>query len=152
MTPNLHFKTVSDWKEASRHVDFKPRIPSFTSGYSISSLSIHVIDHRKRELTISRRSLEAHFNGGFVIDQKKTASINEAKRMALSTPYGSSAQTIMISGHEGRSFELGPEVPDTDPDGRAPSVVVWHEDNLFILIASTQLESNELAAIAKSMY
>ena len=152
MAHNPHFKSASDWKQAATLISFEPRRPKFTARFSLSSLSVYVMDHRKRQISKNRRSLEAHFNGGFVLDQKKASSANEAKRMALSTGYGPSAETIQIAGHEGRSYELGPEPPPDDPDGRMPAVVAWHEEDLFFLIASTQLKAEVLLRVAESMY
>ena len=152
MAHNPHFKSVSNWKQASTLISFEPLRPKFTAGFSLSSLSVHVMDHRKRQLSKNTRSLEAHYNGGFVLDQKRASSVNEAKRMALSTGYGPSAVTIQIAGHEGRSYDLGPEPPPDDRDGRMPAVVVWYEEDLFFLVASTQLKAEVLLRVAESMY
>ena len=136
MARNFHFKNITDWKEAKDHIDFEPRIPSFTAGYSLHTLSVYVVDHRKRQLPISSRSLSAYYDQAFVIEQKRLASSNEARRTALSISYGSAAQTIFIAGHEGRKYELGPEVPTTDIDGRMPAVIAWSEENnIFLLFA-----------------
>ena len=76
----------------------------------------------------------------------------EARRLALSTMYGATAKTIQIAGHEGRSYALGPEPEPDDPDGQMPAVVVWHDNDLFYLVASAQLDVNQLVRVANSMY
>ena len=151
MARNKHSEKIVDWEAALDFIDFKPRQPSFTAGFKLSSLAVFVMDHRKRRLPTSSRSLEAHY-GSFVIDQKRWPSVEEARRRALATPYGRDAATVHIGGNEGRSYALGPEVEPDDIDGRSPAVVVWHEDNIVYLVASSQLESGTLLRIASSMY
>lgn len=151
MPRNQHFDTVADWAKAGDLVDFEPRRPAFTAGFAIQSLAVHVMDHRKRRLPVSARSLEAHY-GGFVIDQKRASSAAEANRLALSTPYGPTPVTVRVAGQEARSYALGP-VPDPgDFDGRSPAVVVWHDGELVYLVASDQLDEETLLRIAVSLY
>lgn len=151
MARSDHFHTGMSWEESVELINFTPRKPTFTAGCSLLSLAVHVVDHKKRQIPKNRRSHEAHY-GRFVIDQKLAGSIEEAKKRALSLPYGASAQTIQVAGFEGRSYALGPVPPPNDPDGRAPAVVVWHEGTHFLLIASTQMDVDQLLEIAVSMY
>lgn len=151
MTRNEHFETAEDWAAATRLVGFEPRYPVYTAGFELVSLEVHVMDHRKRRLAVGDRSLEAHY-GAFVTDQKRAASEAEARRLALSESYGSSAKTVRVSGHEGRSYPLGPAVPPDDVDGRAPAVVVWSDGPMFYLVASGELDEPSLLRIAESMY
>lgn len=76
----------------------------------------------------------------------------EARRAALSAAYGSDARTAWVGGHEGRTYELGPEPPPGDIDGRSPAVVTWAEGDLFFLIASDRLPAARLLDIAAGMY
>ena len=151
MARNDHFETAADWAAAAKLVDFEPRRPAFTAGCDLESLAVHVMDHRKRRLPVGARSLEAHY-GGFVIDQKRAASANDAKRLALSTRYGSTAGTVRVAGNEGRSYPLGPEPDPDDIDGRSPAVVVWSDGAMFYLVASEGLDEAALLRIASSMY
>lgn len=151
MQRNEHFETVADWDAASGLIEFTPRQPSFTADHALQSLSVYVMDHRKRKLPVSARSLEAHY-GAFVIEQRRAASAAEARRLALSTPYGSTAETINVAGFEGRGYPLGPEPGPDDIDGRMPAVVVWNDDSMFYLVASSELELPDLLAIASSLY
>ena len=146
-----HFKQMGDWKEAAEYLSFNPRRPSFTAGYSLETLQIHVMDHRRRHIPVNRRSLEAHF-GGFVVDQKRLGSDYDARRKALSTTYGQGIKTVHVAGNVGRSYALGPEVDPQDVDGRVPAVVVWHDADLFYLVASDRLDREQLCQIALSMY
>lgn len=151
MARNDHFKSAVDWAAAAELVDFAPRRPAYTAGFSLVTLSVHVMDHRKHQLPLSARSLEAHY-GGFVIDQKRAASETEAQRRALSTSYGPAATRVRVASHEGRSYELGPVPEPDDVDGRRPAVVVWHDGQMIYLVASGELDEAILLRIASSMY
>ena len=151
MRYNDHFETAVDWAAAARLVDFEPRRPAFTAGYDLVSLAVYVMDHRKRRIPIAARSLEAHY-GPFVINQKRVASATDAKRRALSTPYGAAAETVRVVGFEGRGYTLGPEPDPDDIDGRSPAVIVWSDGAMFYLVASDQLDEDILLRIASSMY
>jgi hypothetical protein len=151
MALNDHFETVVDWAAAARLLAFEPRQPAFTAGFDLESLNVFVMDHRKRRLPITARSLEAHY-GGFVIDQKRTASTTDAKRQALSRFYGAAAASVWVAGLEGRGYALGPDPGPDDIDGRSPAVIVWSEGTMFYLIASSQLDKTILGRIASSMY
>lgn len=151
MTRNDHFESVADWTAAVKLIDFEPRRPAYTAGFALSSLSVHVMDSKKRRIPVGARSLEAHY-GGFVIAQQQAPSTNEAQRRAQSTAYGQAATTVRVAGHEGRSYGLGPTPAPEDIDGRAPGVVVWNDGAMFCLVASDQLDEEVLLRIANSMY
>ena len=151
MARNDHFETVTDWAAAASLVDFEPRVPAFTAGFELASLAVHVMDHRKRRVPIGARSVEAHYSG-FVVDQKHAASSTDAKQLALSTTYGSGAETVQVAGFEGRGYALGPETTPDDIDGRRPAVIVWSDGAMFYLVASDQLDEAVLLRIASSMY
>ncbi len=150
MTENPHFLKVPDWQAAADQLDFPPLEPTYTGSAVLQSLQIFIRDHKLRELPVEERSLEAHY-GDFVFSQtlRKEA---EARRLALTERYGPDAKTISVAGRSGRSYEIGPEVPPDDPDGRSPAVVVWHDGPRFYLVASTILGADELAAIAASVH
>jgi hypothetical protein len=76
----------------------------------------------------------------------------EARRLALSVAYGRAAMRGRVAGHEARLYDLGPEVPPDDPDGRQPAVVTWHDGELHYLLASATLSSHVLQRIGTSMY
>ena len=84
--------------------------------------------------------------------KKRAASATEAKRLALSTPYGSAAETVWVAGFEGRGYALGPEPDPDDIDGRSPAVIVWSDGVMFCLVASDRLDETVLLRIASSMY
>lgn len=146
---NPHFLQLGDWADVGPHVDFEPLVPTYTGGRERQALSIFVMDHRKREVARSRRSVEAHY-GAFVFAQSMPGD-SAARRLALSVAYGVEARTVEISGHEGRGYRRGPPVPDDDPDGRSPAVVTWCDGPLFFLLASTELDLDELIRIGSSV-
>jgi hypothetical protein len=150
MSDNPHFQSVDSWEAAEELLTFRPRPPRRTAGFELRSLSVFVMDHNKRELPIGARSLEAHY-GGFSLSQCRKGEA-EARRWALSMQYGSDARSASVAGHEGRMYELGPEVPPDDIDGRSPAVVTWHDGEMFYLVASTELPAFELLDIAGSLY
>jgi hypothetical protein len=129
---------------------FEPLEPEYTAGQRLQSISIHVRDHKLRELTVTDRTAEAHYES-FVFSQvRKTA--DEARRLALSVPYGRDGNDAQVAGCAARMYELGPEVPPGDIDGRSPSVVVWHDGEMLYLIASGEMSAFELSRIASSLY
>ena len=77
---------------------------------------------------------------------------DEARRLALDVRYGSAGQERQIAGHGARIYELGPEPAPDDIDGRTPAVVIWHDADLFFLVASDAMSSDELVRIAISLY
>jgi hypothetical protein len=149
MTSNPHFETAPSWKAARAMLTFRPREPQHTAGLSLQSIQIHVRDHKRRELPVGDRTLEAHY-GGFVLSQSRK-SANEAPRPALAAWYGRAAREVQIAGCTARVFELGPEPPPGDIDGRRPSIVTWHDAEVFYLIASGEMSSEELVKIAISL-
>ena len=150
MTRNPHFETAPSWTAARVMLTFQPVEPKHTAGLALQSIRIHVRDHRMRELRVDDRTLEAHY-GGFVLSQSRRG-VQEARRLALAVPYGLTPLEARISGHEGRMYELGPEPPPDDIDGRSPSVVTWHDVDMFYLIASGEMRSHDLVSIANSLY
>lgn len=151
MPQNDHFEIAADWEAAERLVDFKPRRPSYTAGCTLNTLAIYVKDPNKRPLPIGKRSLEAHY-GRFVIDQHRTSSEEEAKRRTFAGSYGQDPVTVRIAGHPGCSYAPGPEPEPGDIGGRAPAVIVWHDGDMFYLIASEELDNDVLRRIGSSMY
>lgn len=150
MTYNPHFAAVSSWKTARELLAFTPREPKDTAGRALQSLSVHVRDHKRRELAVADRTLEAHY-GDFVLSQAWRGA-DEARRLALDMSYGPAAREARVAGHAARIYELGPVPPPDDIDGRMPAVVAWHDGELFYLIASDRMAADELARIAGSLY
>lgn len=144
------FESAASWEEARTLVEFAPRVPAETAGATLESLSVHVRDHKARELPRSDRSLEAHY-GRFVLSQCHRGQ-DEARRWALEISYGAGPRPVRIAGREGRAYELGPEVPDDAPDGRSPAVVTWHDGEMHYLLASVSMGAEELLVVAGSMY
>ena len=119
-------------------------------GLRLQSIRIHVRDHKLRELSVGDRTLEAHY-GSFVLSQARKGA-NEARRLALAVSYGQAGHNARIAGRAARVYELGPEPEPDDIDGRSPSVVAWHDADMFLMIASDELFSDELLRIAISLY
>jgi hypothetical protein len=150
VTINPHFETARSWKAARALVAFRPLGPSYTAGFRLQSIRIHVRDHKLRELAIEDRTLEAHY-GGFVLSQSKKGA-SEARRLALDVSYGQVARDARIAGRTARAYERGPEPPPDDIDGRSPSVVTWCDADMFFLIASAEMSSDDLIDVARSLY
>jgi hypothetical protein len=150
MTSNPHFETALSWKSAQAMLTFQPLEPKDTLGHRLQSIRIHVRDHKLRPLTIDDRTLEAHY-GSFVLSEAHKGA-NEARRLAIAVPYGPAGRDAQIAGCPARVYELGPEPPVGDVDGRSPSVVAWHDAEMFYLIASAEMSSDELIKIAVSLY
>lgn len=129
---------------------FRPLVPKHTAGLRLQSIRIHVRDRKLRELSVGDRTLEAYY-GGFSVSQVRKGAA-EARRLALDVPYGSSGRDAQIAGCAARVYELGPEPAPDDIDGRSPSVVTWHEAEMFYLIASDEMASDALVRIAASLY
>ena len=87
----------------------------------------------------------------FNFSQTRKASTEEARHHAIDVAYGQFGQEALIAGQVGRVYELGPEPPADDIDGRSPSVVVWYHDDMFYLLASVQLPAIDLIDIAGSL-
>ena len=150
MPSNEHFHTVATWAEARTLLVFEPRRPHYTAERTLQSLHVHIRDHKRRELAPQDRTLEAHY-GTFVVSQAHPGP-GPARTRAIETSYGQAKREGKIAGHDARIYELGPEPPADDIDGRSPAVVTWHEGSTFFLIASGELTAAELERIAVSMY
>lgn len=150
MPDNPHFQNVSSWQAARKMLTFRPLQPKDTAGHDLQSISIHIRDHKQRELAVGDRTLEAHY-GAFVLSQALKGE-KETKRLVLAVPYGRAGCDGQIAECAARVYELGPEPPPDDIDGRAPSVVTWYDGEMFYLIASDKLPSADLIRIARSLY
>jgi hypothetical protein len=150
MVSNPHFESAQNWKAAGAMLAFRPLEPGHTAGLRLQSLRIFVRDHKMRELAIEDRTLEAHY-GDFVLSQVRKG-VSEARRLALEVPYGRDGKETSIGGHAGRVYELGPEPPPDDIDGRSSAVIVWHDGDMFYLIASGEMSAGQLMPVAVSMY
>jgi hypothetical protein len=150
MSANQHFATVPDWVAAREMLTFTPFEPTFTAGLEREGLRIFIRDHKMRDVAVGDRSLEAHY-GRFVLSQSRKG-VHEARRLALDVSYGREPQDGAIAGHAARIYELGPDAEPDDIDGRMPSVVTWHDGEMFFLIASGELPVTDLIPIAASMY
>ena len=64
--------------------------------------------------------------------------------------YGSECTEALLGGRAARVYELGPEPDPDDTDCRSPSVVTWHDADMFYLIASDEMSADELVRIAHS--
>jgi hypothetical protein len=150
MASNPHFETVPSWKAARAMLTFQPVEPEYTAGLRLQSIRIHVRDHKLRELTVEDRTLEAQY-GRFVLSQARKGA-NEARRLALDVSYGLAPRQARIGGCHARVYERGPEPPPGDIDGRSPAVVTWHDADMFYLIASGDMSTDDLVRIATSVY
>ena len=148
MTANQHFLEVADWRAAAEELTFKPAVPHYTAGRTLQRLAIHVRDHKRRDLPIAERTLEAHY-GSFVLSEARG---RDARHRAIETSYGQDPRDVHVGGNEGKAYEVGSEVPPDDPDGRMPAVVVWSDGDLFYLVASGELTSDVLLRIGQSLY
>jgi len=150
MASNPCFETASSWKAAQAMLTFRPLALKPRKGRRRQSIRIHVRDHKLRELRVEDRTIEVHY-GGFVLSQSRKGT-REAQRLALEVRYGPAPQEARIAGHAARVYELGPEPEPDDIDGRSPSVVTWHDAEMFYLIASGEMPSDALVRIAVSLY
>jgi hypothetical protein len=150
MAENQHFASVPDWTAAREMLTFQPFEPSFTAGLERAGLRIFIRDHKMRDVAIGDRSLEAHY-GRFVLSQARKG-VEEARRLVVNVSYGRDPRDATIAGHPARIYELGAEPEPDDVDGRMPSVVAWHDGEMFFLIASGEMRVEELIPIAASIY
>ncbi len=150
MADNPHFASVISPEEAEAWVGYVPRLPSFTAGFELESIAIFVRDHKMREVPIGRRAVELHY-GGFVVSQSRPGRV-EARRLAIDVGYGQLPLVGQVVGHEARTYELGPVPEPDDIDPRSPSVIVWHDDEVFFLVASSELAVETLMEVAVSVY
>src|SRR2546427_10220642 len=105
MTSNAHFETARSWEAARGMVAFQPIEPAHTAGLRLQSIQIHVRDHKRRELPIEDRTLEAHY-GGFVLRQSRKGA-EAARRPALNVSYGRAGRDARIAGRGARGYALG---------------------------------------------
>ena len=75
----------------------------------------------------------------------------EAEHWAFDKRYGSSPSEVHVGPLRAMAYELGSEVPDDDPDGQMPAVVVWCNGDRFFLVSSHDLPAVVLLRIASSM-
>jgi hypothetical protein len=150
MTDTQHFASVPDLASAREMLAFTPLEPTFTAGRACEGLRIFIRDHKKRDVAVGDRTLEAHY-GRFVVTQSRH-SVKEARRLALDVSYGREPREAMIAGHPARVYELGPDPGPDDIDGPMPSVVTWHDGEMFFLIASHEMKVEELIPVAMSIY
>lgn len=143
------FATPDSWEDARAMLSFDPRAPSDTHGRSLRALRVHVRDHRERELTRERRTLEAHYDG-FVVSQARAGTAG-ARRLALDVSYGQGPRPVRVGAHDGRAYDMGPEPAPDDPDGRSPAVVTWCDGEMFYMAASSELPVEVLLRIAASL-
>ena len=148
--PLPRFLAPASWDEVRPLVAFPPRLAADTRGRSLRGLRVHVRDHRRRDLPVHLRTVEAHYDGLAVCQSQPGASA--ARRKALEVRYGASPRAVRVHGLEGRAYPLGPEVPADDIDGRSAAVVTWADGPVFYFVASTQLEADELMLVAESLY
>jgi hypothetical protein len=141
-----YFETVTSWRSARGYLSFAPLVPSYTGGKDLQLLRVHVRDHKRRILPIQRRSLEAHY-GDFSLSQSQ-AGAEAARQWRLARD----SRPAQVGGHPALVYELGPEPPPDDIDGRSSAVVSWAHDNLHMLIVSDRLQADELLRIAASIY
>jgi len=147
MPDNPHFEFPSSLAEAKKLVTFDPLTPKMTE-LTMNSIAVFVRDHKQRDLSLDERSLELHYDG-FVFSQTRKGAA-EARRMTREVSFGPAPQEALIAGREGRLYPLGPESDDIDP--RNPATVVWHDGDMFYLIASDSRDAYALLQIAQSAY
>ena len=145
-TDNPHFATVATWKAGAAILTFQPRVPTATGGRSLQSLRVYVRDHKLRPVAMQHRTLEAHY-GDFALSQSRPGA-ETARNWRLARD----GRPIQIGGHPGYVYELGPEPPPDDIDGRSSAVVTWADGDLHLLVTSDRLEASELLRIGASIY
>jgi hypothetical protein len=148
-TGNPHFATAASWDAARALVTFVPRVPTATAGKE-PALRVHVRDHKLRAVRVEERTLEAHY-GGFVFTQSRRTPA-EARRLAIEVSYGQAPQEASVLGRPARVYELGPEPPADEVDGRSPAVVAWHDGEVFYMLASHEMSADALMTIAMSVH
>jgi len=149
MVDNPHFESMQSWQAARARLDYEVAVPGETLGHTLSSLSLFVMDHRMRVVPPEKQSLEAHY-GAFVFSQSRPGS-KAARHAVHEVSYGAAPRTDDVGGHEARVYERGPEPEPDDHDGRMPAVVVWAIADRFFLVASGELDTPALLAIARSV-
>ena len=150
MTENPHFQAVRSFKAARELLTFRPIEPQFTGGHRLQSIRVHLRNHKRRDLPIHDRTLEAQY-GAFLFSQSQKGA-TDARRNAMDIRYGQNWRETRIAGREACVYELGPEPPPDDIDGRSPAVVTWYDGEMFYFLASTELPAEELVGIARKIY
>ncbi len=148
-TNNAHFVTIGSWSEVETATGFLPLVPTVTLGLPLQALRLFVRDHKLRAVPRDQQSLEAHY-GAFVLTQSQTGP-EEARRLAFDVAYGATPRTERVGANDARVYDRGPGVPVGDPDGRMPSVVAMAVNDLFVLLASGEFDSNALVRVARSL-
>lgn len=146
MPDNPHFESPSSREEAAALVPFEPVVPGDIGGRRLLSLAVFVRDHNLREVTPDERALEAYYEG-FTFSQSRPGA-DEARRRAYEGSYGPDPREVEVGEHRARAYDLGPEPEPDDPDSRMPAVVAWADGDRFYLLASENLEVEELVEIA----
>jgi hypothetical protein len=96
MTGNPHFETAPSWQAAQALLTLRAAEPMHTAGHRLQSLRVHVRGHKKRELPVGDRTLEAHY-GSFVLSEPRKG-VEEARRLALDMRHGLAARETQIAG------------------------------------------------------
>lgn len=138
----------ASWEDAGELLAFRPRVPSYTAGATLQALRVRV-RRRLLKLAVGDRNVEAQY-GAFVLSQARPGR-EEARRLALETPYGRDPHPTSITGHDGKLYE-GRPVDGYHHTGALPSLVTWSDGDMHFLIASGDLPATELLAIAVSLY
>ena len=150
MSAGPAFESAGSLKEAAALLAFEPIVPAETAGCTLDAIRVHVRDHKGRDVPSDDRTLELHY-GDFVVSESRKGEA-EARHWAIEVSYGQSFREILVAGRKGRAFDLGPEVPPDDIDGRSPAVVTWYDGELFFLVASGNMPAESLQRVAESMY
>jgi hypothetical protein len=150
MTNNTHWLIPETWDEARALLAFEPTAPADSGRYALQGLRVFVRDHKKRELPIEVRTLEARY-GTFNFSQQQK-NPDEARRAALETSYGRQPRPADVAGRAGRMYDMGPVPPPDDIDGQMPAVVAWHDGPMFYFLSSHEWSAEELLVVARSVY
>ena len=150
MSSAEHWLMPTNLEEARAHLSFEPRVPRSTGGRALEGVRIFVRDHKKRELPVADRTLELRY-AGFGFSQARKG-VDGARKAALEAKYGPSPRPADVAGHTGRMYDLGPEVPTDDIDGRTPAVVAWADEEMLFFLSSEEISADELLVIARSVY
>ena len=145
-----HFQAVESVQSAAEFLTFQPTAPLELAGMHRQAMYVYVLDYKKRPVPVGDRSFET-YSEGFVLSQSQSSS-DEARRRTQDTSYGRDPRDGDVAGHPARFYELGPEVPEDDVDGRSPAVIVWHDGQRFFLVASTEHPVARLKEAADALY
>jgi hypothetical protein len=140
-----HFEFPTTWSEARDLVVFGPIQLATVTQSELVSLAVHIRDHKRRDLPITDRTLEAYYDD-FTFSQRMCATSKEAKRMAVEISYGPAPRKAIVGGGEARVYE---GELDSDDDEALPPVVVWHADEMFYLLAGRTLDAQALLQLAE---